>query len=171
MNKTFILIGLLILTNCSSINDKADIKESANYYTANRDFENVPNQISIKDLELIIKELPYKFLDEYCPETNQDSIAFELLKDTLVSSGLNIQDLYIEEVNNINDTAILFYLNHVDYLVYKFNWELTNKEIENQKTKDKYGRSIPPIVGNVSGYEGWYVVNIVKKEVNIGYSR
>jgi hypothetical protein len=148
MRYTVFLIALSILLGCGNTK-----KEGSQYYSAKNDWHGISNKILQKDLKAIINESPYTFLNEYLPNSFQDSSAYKLLLENLKIRNLKISHFYITNYSQPNDSTVVYELNHIDYLVYRYNFE-------------KAGNAIP-ITGNISGFEGMYIVDVKSSNIEI----
>lgn len=170
-NLAYIIILLISVFSFSSCNRQKTSNVESEYYTAKRDFGRVSNKIEKAKLDSLIASLPYSRLGDY---SSNDSIIIEaskILKYDLQSKGLNLNKFIIYEINKDNDSVLGFHLNHCDYFIYKYNLEKLNSDLSKTTTSEGIYEVVPPITGNVSGYEGQYKVNLESKRVEIIYAQ
>ncbi len=168
MQKTVTILVLILLVSCcqnSNTDNKSDI------YISRSDFGEVDNQISKNVLDSIINALPYWRLDNFKTTDFAESYAVEFLRDGLRLEGLNPGEFIILGTERENDSTIVFQLNHIDFYVYNYNLDKKNYELSKNPTPDGIYEEIPPITGNVSGYEGWYKIDFVNNKLEIEYAQ
>ncbi|MBK3519904.1 hypothetical protein [Carboxylicivirga marina] len=161
------LIQFVLLLSCGrkSECDKNEI------YKTKREFGEVANQISKNKLDSIISDLPYWKLNEFKTADSKECIAVEILKKYIKTKGWKTNQFIIYSIKKENDLILEFYLDHIDGLVYRYNLDKLNSELSEKTTADGFFEVILPITGNVSGYEGCYLVDIGTKEVKVVYAQ
>jgi len=165
--KISFLIFFTVFISCEQnhSNDKSDI------YTSKKDFGEGLNQISINKLDSIISSIPYWRLSSFKTVKSKEGLAVEILKADFLTKGLSVNDFIIYGIESENDSVFEFYLDHIDGLVYRYNLEKLNSELSKKITSDGFVEEIPPTTGNVSGFEGCYIVNLVNEKVEIIYAQ
>lgn len=149
-----------------------NLRKENDYYIAKKVFiDNISNRISKSKLDSIINSLPYWRLDRFKTTNFHESLAVDLLKDNLKSKGLNTNEFIIYEIKIENDGIVTFHLNHIDYFVYRYNFEKFSAELAKKTDKNGYAKEVLPMTGNVSGHEGWYSVDFNNKEIEISYAQ
>ncbi len=159
-----ILVTIVTFFSCSGQQNK---NEKNNFYIAQRDFGRVSNQIEKTKLDSLINLLPYSLLGTFNSNDSLTNMASKILKDDLQSKGMNVNEFFIYEINVDNDSILVFHLDHLDYLIYKYNLEKLNSVLSKKQIAEGTYETVPPITGNVSGHEGWYKVNFESNEVEI----
>lgn len=142
MKKIIPLLFVSILISCSS----KEPKENKDMYKSHF------GEINISIIDSLIFNSAYIKLDKFQGKDNVELEAFRILADSLDKRKLNINDFFIFAVKQESDTIVTFELDHIDYLVYSYKREKIDAI---------------PITGNVTGYMGWYRVNIKNKKLNI----
>ncbi|MCP4354041.1 MAG: hypothetical protein GY793_00140, partial [Proteobacteria bacterium] len=128
--------------------DKDDI------YTANIEFGRVINQIPQNELDSIISSLPYWKLSDFKTTDFHESIAIEILRTDFQTKGLKANEFLIYEIKKENDSILVFYLDHFDSFVYRYNLNKLNLDLSKKLAVDGFIEEVPPMTGNISGYEG-----------------
>ncbi|HSV87843.1 MAG TPA: hypothetical protein VLH61_04315 [Bacteroidales bacterium] len=167
MLKNILLITICLLLSCSqnrinNINDnKSDI------YVSKRNFGGIDTYILISTLDSLINALPYWRLDIYKTTDFVESIAVQILRDELRLKGLKTNEFIIYSIEKESDSIFVFHLDHIDSYVYMYNLDKTNCELSKNPLPEGMVQEIPPITGNLSGYEGWYRINLEKETLEI----
>ena len=143
MDKFFPLI-LTFLLSCNNV-DSSKIEDT---YTAKTDFGIISNSIESSILDSLINEI--NMLDNYKGENLTEEKAIKILVNSLSKKHSDISNLYIKSVLNQAKNNVIFELDHIDYLVYSYNRNKTDG---------------PPITGNITGYGGYYEVDIITETV------
>jgi len=164
-----ILLITLVVFSSSCIHRTEKMK--SDFYIAKRDFGGVSNRIKKTKLDSVISQLPYWTLNEFKTTDFTESIATEILTNDFRTKGLNTNEFIIYEIKKPNDSIVVFYLNHFDSFVYKYNLDKLNSVLAENPTIEGWIETIPPITGNISGYEGWYIVNLKNKDIKITYAQ
>jgi|GEM_PF-4397266 len=167
MNKIVTILILTICIGCSQKDRNKNSNQTKEIYTSNRTFGQIKNQILKTELDSIIKALPYGLLEEYKTTNLKEIDAVKVLKEELRTRGLRPNEFLIYEIKKHNDSVIAFHLDHIDGYVYYHNLKKLNLELSKNPTSDGMIEEIPPITGNISGHDGWYIININSKNLEI----
>ena len=93
------------------------------------------------------------------------------MKTDLRSKGLNPNEFIIYEIESVNDSILGFHLNHIDSYVYNYNRDKLISYLSRKHTGEGFIEEVPPITGNISGHEGWYIVNLEKENIQISHAQ
>ena len=158
MKKTLFIVLIFLVISCGqNIGEKQN--DSNLIYTARIDFGEVNNRIRIVVLDSLINSLLGQRLNEYKTNDSVKNIAYIILKEELLNEKTDTSGFLIMDSKTLNDSVVVFTVNHIDYYVYKYNWDNMGNEAP------------PPITGNISGYEGWYKINMNRKTLRISYAQ
>lgn len=165
----FLPIIIFILYSCNNQQNKKINSENNEQktYCSKKDFGGIKNSIPIKILDSIINALPYWRLNQYKTTDFGESLAVEFLKKELEKRGNKIEEFIILNINKNKDCLYEFHINHIDSYVYWYNLEKTNSELAKKTISPGIIEEILPITGNISGNEGWYIINMEKKTLEI----
>lgn len=171
--KNTLILKILLITVVAffSCNSQKTRKGASDFYIAKKDFGRVSNRIEKTKLDSIINQLPYWKLSDFKTTDLHESLAAEILITDFRAKDLSTNEFLIFGIFKTNDSTLMFHLDHFDSFVYKYNLEKLNTELSEKPTDDGYTEEIPPITGNISGYEGWYTVNLESKRIDINYAQ
>jgi len=172
MYRILVLILLTFSIGCQQPirKDRSKSLESE-FYIANYEFEGISNKIGIIELDSLIESLPSKKLMKDQNYSQQKNEAISIIEKQFMIEKLDPKYFFIENTKAENDSVVEFYLQHLDYFVYKNNLEKKNLELAGRPDKDGSYEAIPPITGNLNGHEGWYRVNTRNKKITIRYAQ
>jgi hypothetical protein len=169
MQKLLTILILILLFGCSQISKNNS--NDTDIYTAKKDFGKIDNRIPKSILDSLISVLPYWRLDDYKTTDVEESLAVEFLRNKLELKGLKPNEFLIYEIKKENDSVIVFHIDHVDSYVYRYNLDKTNSKLSKNPLPDGTIEEIPPMTGNVSGYEGWYRIDLGRKKLEVIYGQ
>lgn len=160
---------LIFIFGCKQNIKNNNLENETDIYTAKSDFWGISNTIPTSILDSLILTLPYSRLDKFKTTDAEECHAVDFLKKELALKGHAPDEFIVYEIKRDKNFIFSFFLNHIDYYVYKYNLNKTNSELSNKPSSDGSFEEIPPITGNISGFEGWYSVDIEKKSFKISY--
>jgi len=155
MKKILFFILLIFLIGACGNQNKRKKNSSDQIYIAKSDFFGIHNKIKIRELDSLINSMSIKRLNEYKTKDSVKNIAYKILIKELQREKIDTSGLLIKGVRILNDSLVQFKICHLDDIVY--NQIVFEMDI------------IPPNMGNISGHEGWYTININKKTLKIRY--
>lgn len=170
-NTTILKILLIAVVAFSSCNPQKTRNDGSDFYIAKRDFGRVSNRIEKTKLDSIINQLPYWKLSEFKTADLHESLATEILINDFREKTLNTNEFVIFGIFKTSDSTIMFHLDHFDSFIYKYNLDKLNTELSKKPLDGGYVEEMPPATGNISGYEGWYTVNLEGKNIDINYAQ
>lgn len=140
-NKSLLIIILtFLIVGCGNQNRKAE-----KFYTANSNFGGLPQKIEVSKLDSIINSDSIYRLNEYKTSDSLRRFAYQILKRDILKEKIDTSGLLIKWAKNLNDSVVEFRVCHLDDVIYEYYC--------------KIGYPIP-ITGNISGYDGWYRINM-----------
>ena len=170
-NKTILKILLIAVVTFFSCSQQKTKKGTSDFYIAKRDFGSVSNRIEKTKLDSIINQLPYWKLGAFKTADLHESLAREILITDFRKKDLNANEFIILGIFKTSDSTLIFHLDHFDSFIYKYNLDKLNEELSKKPTADGYIEEMPPVTGNISGYEGWYTVNLESENIDINYAQ
>ncbi|MDD2799039.1 MAG: hypothetical protein PHV20_10635 [Bacteroidales bacterium] len=163
MNKLLIISIVILLISCS--------QKKVEIYTPNSLSDSLENVISRSELDSLLDNSPYWKLVNFKTTNKKEQDALEILKEKLVLQKVDITKLFIYEIIDYNDTIVIFYLEHIDGLIYYHNLNKKNKELAKHPDKNGDFGTTPPATGNVTQTEGYYNVDIKNETLNINFTQ
>lgn len=170
-NTTILKILLITVVAFFSCSPQKTRNGENDFYIAKRDFGSVSNRIEKTKLDSIINQLPYWKLGDFKTADFHESLATEILITDFRKKNLNTNEFIILGILKTSDSTLMFHLDHFDSFIYKYNLDKLNEELSKKPPDDGYIEEIPPATGNISGYEGWYTVNLESKNIDINYAQ
>jgi len=170
-NTTILKLLLITVIAFFSCNPQKTKNGTSDFYIAKRDLGSVSNQIEKTKLDSIINQLPYWRLSDFKTADLHESLATKILITDFREKGLNTNEFIILGIFKTSDSTLMFHLDHFDSFIYKYNLDKLNEELSKKPTDDGYIEEMPPVTGNISGYEGWYTVNLESKKIDINYAQ
>lgn len=162
MKKFIIISTVLLVLSCSQKREE--------FYTPTCLKDSVENRISRGELDSLLQHSPYWKLDDFKTSNTQESDAVEILKEELTSDRIDISKLLVYNISLINDSIVVFHLDHIDGLIYRYNLNKKNKELEKHPDKNGFFQVIPPCLGNPTKVAGDYIVDIYNGLLAVRYS-
>ena len=163
MKKLLTLSIAILLISCSQKNREI--------YTPNCLSDSIENRIPINELDSLIDNSPYWKLTNFKTTNRKEVDAIQILKEKLKLQKVDITKLIIYEIIDYNDSTVIFYLEHIDGLIYNHNLNKRNLELAKHPDKNGDYEIIPPVTGNVTGVEGYYNVDINNQTLEINYTQ
>ncbi len=145
---------ILNLASCVLNKEKQSCENESNY-VAKGNFGAI--EISHFKLDSIISSLPFWKVSEYKTIEPSESIAVQILRRELLKNNQEPKKFLILEIIENSDQNITFYLSHIDQYVYLYNLKQDSDAI--------------PLMGNATGFEGWYTIDMEKEEISISYAQ
>lgn len=162
--KKFITIStIILLISCS--------QKKEEIYTPTCISDSLENRISKTELDSLLDNSPYWKLVNFKTTNKKEQDALEILKTKLLLQKTDIEKLIIYEIIDYNDSTISFYLGHIDGLIYFHNIEEKNKELAKHPDKNGDYEIKIPSHGNITGFEGYYIIDISNETLRINYAQ
>lgn len=161
MKKLLTISIAILLISCSQNNRKI--------YTPNCLSDSIENRISKNELDSLIDNSPYWKLSNFKTTNRKEVDAIQILKEKLKLQKVDITKLIIYEIIDYNDSTITFGLGHIDGLIYFHNITEINKELAKHPDKNGDYEIKIPSHGNITGFEGYYIIDLYNETLKINY--
>ncbi len=162
MKKLITISIVILLISCN--------QKKEQIYTPNFLSDSIENRISKSELDSLLDNSPYWKLVNFKTTNIKEQDALEILKEKLLLQKVDITKFIIYEIIDYNDSTVIFYLDHLDGLIYSYNLDKRNKELAKHPDKNGDYEIIPPVTGNATGVEGYYNVDIINQTLEINYT-
>lgn len=159
----FLIVGIIavfLIVSCGQKKDEKLGSSTSEYYVTSKSFGVISNKISLKSLDSLKSTIGYRNFGSTKDTNTVLGTAMSIVSKDLINNELEPNLFYLLNREILIDSIVKFHIIHLDYFVYKHNWEAKNKQLESEPTKDGYYYSIPPITGNICGFEAFYYINV-----------
>jgi len=163
MIKGFIIFCLIILRF------NLGFGQINNHYVAHNTFGEISNQIELSKLDSLISKISYKRFGKDSNYDDSVNTAISILTERFEKDRLIPNNFFITMIVKQNDSTVSFSLKHLDSFIYYYNLDKKNKELASKPFNNGAILTIPPITGNISGYDGQYNVDIKSQEIEVKY--